>query len=968
MAGPQQHPEGRTLGPGWRAGFRVLAPLVVAGGFAAQSLLTAPPGGEVAFRAEGPGWSVQDTGRRPLSIVPRPDGLPLAPGQVLWVGGPAAGDGPGERLAGFEVDVGPGGRQSSSVDVRLPDVGVETRVFVVPGRPFQAYVGFRRGEGDWQPAAQGSLPDAPTDAAGSFRLELALSPGRLELRLDGRPLLSADGPEFGPVPRLSLWLDDARLRGFSARLTGGPAERRLGQDFLGDFAAKVAAEARARARWAVWLGLAVAFAFVASRRAGSVPLGRRAAATLVFLAPPALPLVLAAWLVPLPGPVVAVACAALALPGLRLALWVLGEMEAPPGGLRRAGAIAVAAIVAAALASAAWSAGTREAGFREQRLLAIRSGAGPLQHAPFRLDAPRTLDLGNALELPGTRRDLDLRARLTLAPGSLLELRLHAPDDQPVAGVALCAGDIGRYGASFCRESNFDFEPIGAATSGVPVGRPFDLVVQVRDTHFRALVDGATVAEAECDEFPAGAGFVLAAAGSVQVESLELDPVEDAAAPPVPASVGRSWVASLLAGVAALGLLAAWLLRQPAWQAFEGTAFAFVPIAWLLHVDGAVPARGAFALAAGAAGLVVVLHPFSVRTRGRAGREAAGAGVGPWRTAAFVVAGLCAVAVPVGALVAPSDPVERPDSTRDHVFPGPRLTPGIVAFEHPAIRRLNTWLRAHRLRGRQFPLRKPPGTVRVLAAGSSSTWGHGVPEESGLDYPTVVGSLLRERVPGVPIEALNGAVPGSSSARLLRVFREDLLAYGPDVVTLCFSFNDSQHVTQLDEDPYLDEIASPGYVQDAAAQRAGAERSLQGKLKLNRLLAAFAEKGPPTAPLWAAIEDDPRARTPPERFAANLRAWARLCAQRGVALVLVKEPVRDDMPLLWKEEFRAAIDAVAAEFGLPVVDPTPALLAAGPGTELFLDDVHPTPAGHAVIARELAVVLAPIVGRMAEGR
>jgi len=50
------------------------------------------------------------------------------------------------------------------------------------------------------------------------------------------------------------------------------------------------------------------------------------------------------------------------------------------------------------------------------------------------------------------------------------------------------------------------------------------------------------------------------------------------------------------------------------------------------------------------------------------------------------------------------------------------------------------------------------------------------------------------------------------------------------------------------------------------------------------------------------------------------------------------------------------MDAVGSEFGLPVVDPSPALQAAG-GAELFFDDVHLKPAGHAVVAE----VLAPVV-------
>ena len=58
---------------------------------------------------------------------------------------------------------------------------------------------------------------------------------------------------------------------------------------------------------------------------------------------------------------------------------------------------------------------------------------------------------------------------------------------------------------------------------------------------------------------------------------------------------------------------------------------------------------------------------------------------------------------------------------------------------------------------------------------------------------------------------------------------------------------------------------------------------------------------------------------------------------RGFRLVLVKEPVSGDGRMLWKQEFREAMDRVGAEFGVAVVDPTPALMAAG-GAEMFQDE------------------------------
>ncbi|HZL99933.1 MAG TPA: GDSL-type esterase/lipase family protein, partial [Planctomycetota bacterium] len=299
----------------------------------------------------------------------------------------------------------------------------------------------------------------------------------------------------------------------------------------------------------------------------------------------------------------------------------------------------------------------------------------------------------------------------------------------------------------------------------------------------------------------------------------------------------------------------------------------------------------------------------------------------------------------------------------------------LVSFQHPALRRLNGWLREHRFRGRSFEREKPAGALRVLAVGSSSTFGHGVPEETGLDYPTQLEALLAERWPGVTVQVVNGAVPGSSSAASLRFLREVLLGFEPDVVIVCFAFNDAYHATQADEDRYLERITRPGY-ERAAVEDAEAAELLAGKLRLKRLLALFEARPGPTLPLWEQVlaeqgaggpqgdgRADPGERTPPERFASTLRAYARLCAERGATRVLVKEPFRGDPPRIWKDEFYAVIDAVGAESGAAVLDPRPALAAQG-GAALFLDEVHPAPAGHAVIARELL----PLVARLLEPR
>jgi hypothetical protein len=97
---------------------------------------------------------------------------------------------------------------------------------------------------------------------------------------------------------------------------------------------------------------------------------------------------------------------------------------------------------------------------------------------------------------------------------------------------------------------------------------------------------------------------------------------------------------------------------------------------------------------------------------------------------------------------------------------------------------------------------------------------------------------------------------------------------------------------------------------------------------------------------------DPGEPAPPARFGAMLRGFAALARERGFRLVLMKEPTAPGRRLLWRAEFDAVMDEVGAEQGLPVIDPGPALArAAGPA--VFLDQVHLSPAGHALVAAEL---------------
>jgi lysophospholipase L1-like esterase len=230
----------------------------------------------------------------------------------------------------------------------------------------------------------------------------------------------------------------------------------------------------------------------------------------------------------------------------------------------------------------------------------------------------------------------------------------------------------------------------------------------------------------------------------------------------------------------------------------------------------------------------------------------------------------------------------------------------------------------------------------VIALGGSSTWALGLP--AGQDYPMVMEGLLNEGG-GPRFEVLNAAFPAAVATRLLRVLEGGLIAFEPDAVTLCLAYNDAVVLSGSDEESYFARITAADYRRTPVDDLLERWRQDRDRATAKAMFDAFARSEP--LPPWP--ED--RGPPPAERFEHTLRRFAELARSHEFALVLVKEPIAG--PWIWKAEMYAAMDRVAADHGLVVVDPTPALTRAG-GASLFLDVVHPNAQGHAVIAREVA--------------
>lgn len=549
----------------------------------------------------------------------------------------------------------------------------------------------------------------------------------------------------------------------------------------------------------------------------------------------------------------------------------------------------------------------------------------------FRLDDPRTLDASNSLVIPGPVSNARLNLRATFSADAVLEVRMRSSPTR-AAGIAWIGSTRKSLGCGFVRQETNRSTAIGSRGEAAATDREIEVEIESNGARYLARVDGNEVSRAEDGRFAAGSIVLNAAAGRVTIRSVVVEPGDLADVPRSARNGLASAIGSLLAATALLFVLA----RHRFEDALGLAAIALLPCA-ALHV-APVMQKDLFTVAF--ASFVALVIGSQIRARA----------VGIVRAQLALVSSL--VLAPCGVLAIA---LESPLAVEAQEMGSARVERDLVHFQHPAVRQLNDYLAHHRFRGREHSLVRPAGTSRVLCLGTSSTWGFGFEDGSGLDYPSILERRLAAA--GRNVETLNAAYPGTHAHCLERVLENQLRDFEFDVVTISLTYNDSYATTQSDGHTNLERaIGLHPWLRtiDSARIRSTV---LPARVEMQRLIAAFDSGERSTVDVWRSLghlEDPP---LPVARFEASLRRMAATATKRGARVVFMKEPLRGDRRMIWKDEFRAAIDRVAADFGGFVADPTPALLAFR-GPRLFQDDVHPTAEGNEIIAEVLEGVVA----------
>lgn len=176
----------------------------------------------------------------------------------------------------------------------------------------------------------------------------------------------------------------------------------------------------------------------------------------------------------------------------------------------------------------------------------------------------------------------------------------------------------------------------------------------------------------------------------------------------------------------------------------------------------------------------------------------------------------------------------------------------------------------------EIPFKKQEGKIRIAFLGGSTTQGGYRP------YPERVIQILNAAVGEDRYEALNVACSSYSTHQSLIALKRWVLERDPDILSMYHGWNDCAVMQDGFQDDVKDVLMEKQPEPSAVAR-------FVGGLRLTRLVGRLVDAGRTG---W------PSQRVPPERFEANLRAFAEICREAGKPGIIFSRPPwrRDPLP------------------------------------------------------------------------
>ncbi|HJN75206.1 MAG TPA: GDSL-type esterase/lipase family protein [Myxococcota bacterium] len=301
--------------------------------------------------------------------------------------------------------------------------------------------------------------------------------------------------------------------------------------------------------------------------------------------------------------------------------------------------------------------------------------------------------------------------------------------------------------------------------------------------------------------------------------------------------------------------------------------------------------------------------------------------------------------------------VEAPPKSPQYGAPTMRGNPYLLWEHAPGVRLergVPATINSMGLRGAEPVIPTPDGVRRILVTGDSSVYGFGVGDDE-----TFVQVTAQE----LGVEGWNAAIPGYSTFQTLNLLEMRAWALEPDVLVIGNLWSDNNF------DAFVDRDLLSAYSSFEGSGAQGLHRLLRPlafyRVLHYRLRVMDGEQAEARNVGWqlGSKEQVGVRRVEINDYATNLDRLAEMALSEGRQVVFVMLANREDVEGrtegAWSV-YRGAMQDIATRHGAPVVD-VPSLFrdSARPSQELFLDEMHPTTQGHALIGHALAEVLEP---------
>jgi len=282
----------------------------------------------------------------------------------------------------------------------------------------------------------------------------------------------------------------------------------------------------------------------------------------------------------------------------------------------------------------------------------------------------------------------------------------------------------------------------------------------------------------------------------------------------------------------------------------------------------------------------------------------------------------------------------------------------------------------------ELAVAKPAGVLRVLFLGGSATAGTGQNLPDALTWPWQTVELLRQRFPDRQIELINGAVSGYSSFESYGRLWSRLRFFAPDIIVLNQGWNEMYYFDDVDRaltwrtlpngDWTFERVAEPYIVYQPLAVDWLIRPSQFLSYARVALSPRVAGEVGAERPLTSGY--DAQALTV---WRDHLRLFQQTAAVLDAELFVVKQPtlIVPDLPAELRARVRYEFHGfdhdthvqAYADLYRVIDEEIPAgrvidLTHLSGAPDLFFDHVHPTPAGAAAIAADVAAVLGGYLG------